>query len=293
MPLELPNVTLCCIDTRFPELAEYSLHRSTTVAQVRFGEVLLFTAESRRRFEQRHATGVRVVGIDDIRSKNDYSRFVIRDLPDLVSGKHVLVTQWDSFVLDASAWREAFLEFDYIGAVWPFLPPPFRVGNGGFSLRSRRLLETARELVTEVRQNEDLLICMSHRRELEARYGVRFADEATAHAFAFERDAPAQRAFGFHGLFNFDLAFGRDELERWVEAMPAPLADTIEGAELAVRLFERGERATAQAIVRKRILSNPGDPMTQRLALKGWSRNEACWCGSGNAFKRCHGSVAA
>lgn len=290
MCLQLRNVALCCIDTRFPELAEYSIHRSTQCAGIEFGEVILFTSSARIDFVRRFENPMRVIAIPEIGSKIAYSQFVISELPSLVKSDYVLLTQWDSFALSAAAWRPSFLGFDYIGAAWPFLPPPYQVGNGGFSLRSRRLLEVARQQIQEVNENEDLLICVRHRAELENRHGLRFADMDHARAFAFERLAPDGRAFGFHGLFNFDRALPRAELSDYIEAMPGVLADMIEGAELATRLFESGDQEMARLITRKRLLRNPKDLQTQRLALSLWSRNQRCWCGSGSAFKRCHGN---
>jgi len=289
MSLELPNVTLCCIDTRFPELAEYSIHRSTERAGVRFGEVILFTSSARAAFPRRFETALRVVAIPDIASKIAYSQFVISELPSLVDSDYVLITQWDSFVLSKMAWRPSFLDFDYIGAAWPFLPPPYQVGNGGFSLRSRRLLVAARQHIEDVDENEDFLICVRHRAELVKNYGLQFADIDHARAFAFERLPPDGIAFGFHGLFNFDRTLPRTELNDYLEAMPDVLVDMIEGAELATRLCDSGEKEMARLIARKRLLRNPRDPQTQRLAVKLWSRNQPCWCGSGSAFKRCHG----
>ena len=41
---------------------------------------------------------------------------------------------------------------------------------------------------------------------LEERHGIRFADRVTAARFAFERTAPRDRPFGFHGIFNMASA---------------------------------------------------------------------------------------
>ena len=49
-------------------------------------------------------------------------------------------------MLDGAAWRPEFLDYDYIGAVWPHVLDKYNVGNGGFSLRSKALLEACRAL---------------------------------------------------------------------------------------------------------------------------------------------------
>jgi len=60
-----------------------------------------------------------------------------------IDTQFTLVTQWDGYVINAEAWTEEFLDYDYIGARWigdvvkaAGSPPEYNVGNGGFSLRS-------------------------------------------------------------------------------------------------------------------------------------------------------------
>jgi len=84
-----------------------------------------------------------VVKIPRIASRAEYSRFVIKELGRHFRTSHLLVIQWDGYVINGKAWQEAFLEYDYIGAPWGFHTDQHRVGNGGFSLRSRRLFDAA------------------------------------------------------------------------------------------------------------------------------------------------------
>ena len=110
------------------------------------------------------------------------------------------------------AWQPSFLDCDFIGAKWFWQPEGFRVGNGGFSLRSRRLLEALADPRIELVEAEDLTIGHTFRPLLEAAYGIRFADEALAERFAFEAAYPIGMPFGFHGLFNFCRVVPEDEL---------------------------------------------------------------------------------
>lgn len=288
MGLSLPSITICCIDTRFPELAEYSLHRSIEKAQVEFGQTLLFTSASSTGFARRFTFPMEVVAIGEIGSKIEYSQFVVKELPRHVKTEHVLITQWDSFVIDASAWRPEFLELDYVGALWHWMQGPFRVGNGGFSLRSMRLMRAASQTIGQIDENEDVLICRKHRPELEARFGVRFADEATARRFAFERAPPDGPTFGFHGLFNFDRVVPAEQLVNYVEALPPALALTHEGAELAAQLFNSGRRELGKALVRRRLATDDSDSLGRSLAAQMWNADEPCWCGSGRSSTACH-----
>src|ERR1700687_3454326 len=49
-------------------------------------------------------------------------------------------------LITPAAWREEFLGCDYIGAQWFWHDDAMRVGNGGFSLRSRKLLLALQDL---------------------------------------------------------------------------------------------------------------------------------------------------
>lgn len=141
------------------------------------------------------------IRISPLRSREAYSRFVLRDLGKLLTSDHVLLIQWDGYILDPSAWRPEFLDHDYIGAPWPQFGDGFTVGNGGFSLRSRRLLMATASLPA-TQEAEDVAICRTWRPRLEAELGLKFAPEALAQCFAFERGPRGPISFGFHGAFN-------------------------------------------------------------------------------------------
>lgn len=101
---------------------------------------------------------------------------------------------------DPAQWDPTFLDYDYIGAPWPHFPEGMRVGNGGFSLRSRRLIDACAAIPVS-REAEDVAICRTHRSALEAQ-GLRFAPDALARRFAYERMTRRGDEFGFHGAFN-------------------------------------------------------------------------------------------
>jgi len=62
-----------------------------------------------------------------------------------------LLVQPDGFVINPDKWDNQFFEYDYIGAPWEQVPhsyldpwgKPHRVGNGGFSFRSKKLLDVS------------------------------------------------------------------------------------------------------------------------------------------------------
>jgi hypothetical protein len=136
--LTLPTATLCAATSvNLPATLE-ALRRC--LGHASFAECFFFTDD---RFEI-DDSAIRMNSVERMRSSSAYSRFMLQDLADHVKTDHVLVVQWDGFILDADAWDDRFLEFDYIGAPWPHFGDDHDVGNGGFSLRSRRLLEACR-----------------------------------------------------------------------------------------------------------------------------------------------------
>lgn len=242
--LDLPNVSLVCLDTRHPELAVFAMRRC--LDQARFGEAVLLTVADYVSPDQR----IRVQPVMRLRSVADYSAFIIKSLGAQVGGSHVLVMQWDSFILDAAAWDPAFLDYDYLGAPWPHRVPP--VGNGGFSLRSRRLLDALQDPAIRDFQPEDYCICELYRDRLEGEHGVRFAPPELARRFSFELEEPSGPAFGFHGLFNFHRALSEPELLAWLDKAPAGLLRSMQGRRLVKNLIQAGRSAPARKILQVR-----------------------------------------
>ena len=192
----LPVVTLVAVTSVAIQATVDALKRS--MKEVDFGHVLLLSdteppADIMSSIEWRR--------IDRLGSRADYSNFMLRHLVEHVSTTHALCVQWDSFVLNGEAWDPSFLDYDYIGAIWPQFHDSYNVGNGGFSLRSHRLLKLCQNLSADDCDAEDIVIARLFRPQLE-KAGIRFAAESVARRFAFERTAPTGHEFGFHGAYN-------------------------------------------------------------------------------------------
>jgi Protein of unknown function (DUF5672) len=195
--LRLKDVTVCAADSLHPQLAARALE--ICLDKVDFADAVLFSdVNLPGRF--RHEA------IPPLRSSDDYSRFCLQELAKRIASKFVLVVQWDGYVVDPKAWTNEFLRYDYIGApgfssakggekVWV-------VGNGGFSLRSRRLLDAVSKLPAIMGIAEDRLICEVFRDTIVREDGVRFAPEALADRFCFFQRDPRGATFGFHGFYN-------------------------------------------------------------------------------------------
>lgn len=207
MNIEIPDTTLVCVDCQYPQLALRALRQ--TLAQCRYPAVKLLTDARGAELEDAR---IQRVAIDRLASAMDYSRFMLKDLLRHVDTEFVQVVQWDGYVVNGAAWRSEFQEHDYIGARWWFAKPGRDVGNGGFSLRSRRLLLALQDPEVGTEMVEDRSICGTYREMLESRYRIRIAPGSLARDYAFEGEQPNPQAFGFHGLFNLPLFCNPAEL---------------------------------------------------------------------------------
>lgn len=159
-----------------------------------------------------------------IENMKDYSRFMIYHLREHIDTDFVLTIQHDGFIINSSAWRYNFLEYDYIGAPWPWREQGFvtpfgehiSVGNGGFSLRSKKLLDLPSKVEVPfdvvamnnfykmfgaVNWNEDGNICV-HNRHIFEEHGCKFAPVEIAKYFSYESPLDINAGivpFGFHG----------------------------------------------------------------------------------------------
>lgn len=203
--LQLPQVTLCAAACVNVGATISALQRC--LAQVCFARVLLFSDDQGLDLPP----GIELITIPRLRSSADYSRFVLHDLAQWIETSHCLIAQWDGFITDPGAWDPAFLDCDYVGAPWPQFSDGHDVGNGGFSLRSKRLMEACRlPGFSDSGEAEDVVIARNNRRWLEQDHGMRFADRTAASRFSFERDHDSANTFGFHGVFNLPEAAGID-----------------------------------------------------------------------------------
>lgn len=195
--LELNNVTLLAIDCRQPEMACRALQYSAR--EISFGEVLLFTSA------EFACQGITTRSIEQISDLAGYSRFCLKELVRHISTDFILTVQADGFVINPHLWCEEFLEYDYIGAPWPASAPwctRSRVGNGGFSLRSRRFMELAAQLDDDFRHEDVLLTNTCY--DYFVSNGCRYAPVEVAMRFALESKIPEcdydlNNCFGFHG----------------------------------------------------------------------------------------------
>lgn len=205
--LALPKVTLCAVSSSNVKATLMALEES--LAKIEFAEALLLTDSDASLLRAEASASIRIVQIEPIRSSQAYSDFILSNLADFIRTDHCLIVQWDGHVLDAARWRDEFLDYDYLGASWPQFGDTRAVGNGGFSLRSKRLLEACREEVFTQHHPEDIAICHTNREFLEQR-GLNFAPVGVANQFAAERAGDPATSFGYHGVFLMPEVLGPD-----------------------------------------------------------------------------------
>jgi hypothetical protein len=175
-----------------------------------------------------------VIHIDEIKSVEEYSRFAIAELDKYVDTSHVLIIQYDGFILNPKAWTDEFLQYDYIGSPWLVdmklsvkvfgfpeeLVGKYVVGNAGFCLRSKKLTSLCAELSLHnffARYHpEDIVLSVDNRKFLEEK-GITFAPPALAQRFSFEAESNTNFSwdgqFGFHGLRWTDIS-------KWLKENP-------------------------------------------------------------------------
>ena len=203
--LALPSVTLCAVSSS--NLAATVQAMEASLERIDFAKALLFTHFEREDFRPQPDPRIEFVRINPILSSKAYSRFILDDLARHIETDHCLIAQWDGHVIDEKQWRDEFLEYDYIGAIWPQFDDGHNVGNGGFSLRSKLLMEACAGAEFQSHHPEDIAICRTNRAMLEAK-GFRFAPAKIADWFAAERAGNLENSFGYHGIFLMPRALG-------------------------------------------------------------------------------------
>jgi hypothetical protein len=198
----MKSLGLILIDTENHDMASYVLSRSIDLLDPK--DVIVFS-------DWPLISGAQYVKIDKIKDITDYNKILIRGVANFLKCDHYLVVQYDGFPLDRRRFLTNFLSYDYIGAIWPN-EAGGAVGNGGFSLRSKKLFEVLADLSVfyDGTEPEDLYICETLRRTLESKWNIDFAPVKIAQKFSFEQPFQDRSTFGFHGVFNLPWVFQSD-----------------------------------------------------------------------------------
>jgi hypothetical protein len=171
---------------------------------------------------------------DDDENREGFCESFVQQTNKYILDDFCLNVQHDSTIIDSSKWDDEYLRYDYIGAPWPMdiiqagdmvagriEEIPNVVGNGGFSLRTRKFVEESAKLGWE-HKNEDLNICVFNYDHMTDR-GIKFAPPELAAKFSVEHPTPYKHftrdlifsydSFGFHGEFNVG---GMNFIEKYI-----------------------------------------------------------------------------
>ena len=196
--MKLKNVTLICVDCVNPELSLKVLE--ICQRKIEFGSVKLLTHLP---IESEY-----IVKIEPLTSLIMYSVFCLTELYKYVDTTHMLIVQNDGFILNPDKFQKEWLNLDYIA---PLFVQMDVVGSGGFSLRSKRLMEYSAQVLpkwngTESHANEiqkglgyyeDGILCLT-----DAFKKFKFATKEQASNFAQGGNRNpeyfCEQPFGFH-----------------------------------------------------------------------------------------------
>ena len=201
---DLTNVDLCAVDgstdpARLNLLINIATH---CCEQTKFNSVKIFTGCDRAdKLTTQSFIKHAHVKVNSIES---YNRFVINNLHEHVQADFCLIFQHDGFIINPGAWTTQFMDYDYVGAVFPkaHWNHVNRVGNGGFSLRSREFMKYCARYNVDQHVNEDVFLCINNYHDIVSQ-GFRFAPARVASRFSIEEiteyNDSDMNTFGFHG----------------------------------------------------------------------------------------------
>lgn len=159
----------------------------------------------------------------------EYNQFIVTNLTNYIQSDFCILVQPDGFILNSNLWTDKFMQYDYIGHVWDFENLPYhlpgvdpdvvarkgpanlnRVGNGGFSFRSKKLLDATATIPAKCEKGEDAFICNDQFDYLTEK-GIVFGNVEIARLFSEDPNVhfckSYQPTFGFHGDKNLINSF--------------------------------------------------------------------------------------
>ena len=216
--MKLNGVTLVSIVGNPKDLNKTKKAMRHCLNQVEFDKSLLLYCEEDSEFETRQIPYLDV---------SMYNQLCVERLADYIDTEFCLLVQWDGYIIDTNYWTDEFLNYDYIGCPWASWG--YTVGNGGFSLRSKKFLDISSSIKyssdSHLKSNissrmflhgsicaEDFLLCYINK-EYMLNNGIKFPNPELAYRFSIEHqdgkikqfdpnDISTYKSFGFHGHFN-------------------------------------------------------------------------------------------
>lgn len=188
----LNNVTLICVDDTNDAQECYKKFNYVS-NKINFFDCKFFSSK------------IKNCVLKNIKDITQYNKFIVNELNDHVSSEFCLIMQNDGYPVNIDSWDYNFLKCDYIGAPWVTQPIKSNqlVGNGGFSLRSKKFLEKSSKLNYDGSIPEDAFLCRHQDNYLKSE-GLIYADPFLASKFSVENMSYGGQ-FGFHGKYTINL----------------------------------------------------------------------------------------
>jgi hypothetical protein len=199
--LDLKRITAVCIDGRDLSndvIDSYRVLFNHMLSSANFYDIVFVSKDE---IKHEGVKNIRISGFDI----SGYSSYCVKELNGIVDSDFCLVFQLDGFILNPNLWDEGFYDYDYIGAPWPlhfggWVSEENQVGNGGFSLRSKKLLEVTQNLPS-TSNHEDTYIVFENRDILDEN-DIKIAPLDIAIKFSVENPIDDSHnidtCFGFH-----------------------------------------------------------------------------------------------
>lgn len=136
MKVQLPTVTLCIVDCINAKRAMNVIDHCASLCD--FGGIKLLTHIP--------CDSPYKVKIKPLNTLIAYSIFMLKKCHEFIDTEKVLIVQRDGFIINPSSWDDSFLRYDYIAPLFVQYP---KVGSGGFSLRSKKIMEEISKTVPD------------------------------------------------------------------------------------------------------------------------------------------------
>jgi hypothetical protein len=205
--LKLHDVTLFALSSIYINETISSLLKSSE--QIEFGSIKILTHEKPSNLPEK----IEYAQIPKINDIMDYNKFCFYELGQYIDTSHGLLTQYHAWIINPDSFDNSWLQSDYIGGLWPLKEGSYKAntgeiirnGNGGFSLRSKRIMSIPKKLKWPMREdqgfyNEDgALVCYFRKEMLEL--GIQYASAEISAIFSYETpmiENWGKKVFGFH-----------------------------------------------------------------------------------------------
>lgn len=225
--IDLKKITLVAIDGSQNELSYDTCLRSLLFSKKECAFFdSKFICSDPDKVKNKNIKDIKIEKCESFSYGEEYNKFCLTELHHYIESEYMLLVHPDGFIINPNLWDDDFMQYDYIGAPWPKhtvlgtsrnFPEIYKdvldsgvqylVGNGGFTLRSKKMMEQVEKIYYNGNFKgvpEDQAICQGMRKDLEHK-GFLFPSVEVASKFSCEEIRidgmilNPDQSFGFHG----------------------------------------------------------------------------------------------